>query len=496
MNKITSFLLILVLLISLTGCTLPAPPSVKTDISSQTESHPTDSDFVSLPEEYLDPSVVSTWYADCEEQLNLYISPDSDSQYISQIPAGAEFRLLGWSGEFAFVDYDGLRGYVASGYIQPIGRLAANTIPWEPICEKYISLRSEPGGTTVLAKMPAGSSVTFEKWHGKYAFISYQGIKGYVLANCIMPQSDTYFSDCLEVLLPTAQYSYTQMMEDISQLVSLYPDKVTQSVIGKSELGQEIPVVILGNPDAEHHVLIQAAIHGREHLTAWLSMAIADYSLSEHYFDFKKVCYHIIPMANPDGVAISQSGELDSLQKSIYKKDKAYKYTNLKRAAYAKNWKANATGTDLNRNFPSGWENITKRKSPSSEQYRGPSPFSAAESIALRDYTLKHSFDVTISLHSSGSMIYYRYGGKEELNLLSQSLAKHIENTTGFPPEETDGTDGAGYKDWVMNELEIPSVTIEIGCTVSPLPEKELYNVFARCKEIVPTINSWIFRQP
>lgn len=55
--------------------------------------------------------------------------------------------------------------------------------------------------------------------------------------------------------------------------------------------------------------------------------------------------------------------------------------------------------------------------------------------------------------------------------------------------------DGAGYKDWVMDALEIPSVTIEIGCEMAPLNENEIYSIFARNYRVLPEIARWIQRQ-
>ena len=64
--------------------------------------------------------------------------------------------------------------------------------------------------------------------------------------------------------------------------------------------------------NAQHHVLLQGAIHGREHLTAWLLMALADYWLDHGILGYGDVCYHIIPMINPDGVTLSQTQSLSS----------------------------------------------------------------------------------------------------------------------------------------------------------------------------------------
>lgn len=73
------------------------------------------------PEECFDPSAISLWYADCDEYINLRICPDYHSESIARIPADARFTLLGWSGEYALAEYQGLRGYVAAGYIRPVG---------------------------------------------------------------------------------------------------------------------------------------------------------------------------------------------------------------------------------------------------------------------------------------------------------------------------------------------------------------------------------------
>ena len=88
-----------------------------------------------------------------------------------------------------------------------------------------------------------------------------------------------------------------------------------------SELGREIPVLRLGPSDAAYHVLLQGSIHGREHMTAWLLMALADDWAGRGLPGDGAICWHIVPMANPDGVAISQSGTLDEAQLAIYDAD-------------------------------------------------------------------------------------------------------------------------------------------------------------------------------
>ena len=234
----------------------------------------------------------------------------------------------------------------------PIDEFFNPAIPttWSANCNEYISLRSTPGGE-VIAKIPKGATVELQSWDGKYAEVTYKGREGYVLTNYIMPEDASYFAETLDTVVPTNVYSYAQMREDMETLRSQYPDVVTVASIGTTELGWDIPVIRIGDLNARYHVLLQGAIHGREHLTAWLQMAMADYWLDHGILGYGDVCYHIIPMTNPDGVIISQTGILDDVQHEIYLNDKENGYTTRSESSYAELWKANGEGIDINRNF-------------------------------------------------------------------------------------------------------------------------------------------------
>lgn len=71
-------------------------------------------------EECFDPGLISQWYAVCNEYINLRTAPDVNAESIDQIPANARFTLLGWSGRFAYVEFQGLRGYVNADYIDEV----------------------------------------------------------------------------------------------------------------------------------------------------------------------------------------------------------------------------------------------------------------------------------------------------------------------------------------------------------------------------------------
>ena len=411
--------------------------------------------------------------------------------------AAANARLLEQIMEkYGFAPYFAEWWHFADTEEYPVDEYFNPAIPtlWSANCNDYISLRDAPGGA-VIAEIPKGAAVELQNWEGKYAEVTYRGMEGYVLTNYIMPEDASYFAETLDTVVPTNVYSYEQMMEDMDTLRNQYPDEVTVSSIGTTELGRDIPVIRIGDLNARYHVLLQGAIHGREHLTAWLLMATADYWLDHGILGYSDVCYHMIPMTNPDGVIISQTGLLNDAQYEIYLSDKENGYTTRSESSYAERWKANGEGIDINRNFPAGWELIHDRPGPSSQKYQGSKPFSAAEAVALRDCTLKFAFDATVSYHATGSLIYYCYGDQEPVNTKSKSLAKAVREISGYDLASSNGIDGAGYKDWVMEQLGIPSLTIEIGCEEAALAQREIYSIFARNYRVLPAIARWLQMQ-
>ncbi len=347
---------------------------------------------------------------------------------------------------------------------------------WVANCNQYINLRDSFGGVSV-GRIPKGESFQLLQWKEKQAKVLYRGQVGWVSAAYMMPQ-DQWVEKQLEVLELTACYSHGELLQDLGILTEKYPDLTDLYTAGHSGLGREIPVLRIGDPEAEHHALIHGAIHGREHATAWLLMAMAETWLKEG--GFENLCIHILPMVNPDGVTISQSGALDDPLRQIYKADWQGGYTRGEEAEYARLWKSNGSGVDINRNFPAGWDILKDRGAPSCQKYRGTQPFSTAEAQVLRDYTLRYEFDVTLSYHASGSVCYYDYGNYREVNSKGLALAQAFWRISGYIPLETGALSGGGYKEWAISELGIPSLTVEIGCSAAPLHQRELYSAYVR----------------
>lgn len=359
---------------------------------------------------------------------------------------------------------------------------------WVVDCEEYVNLRSSPSiYADSLAQLPDGTSLTLQGWMGKFAYVSCHGQEGYVMAGYLVPEEipalTIGYTDC---------YTYEMLQEDLKELTDRFSGQAETEVIGKTASGKTLSVLRLGAEDADLHILLHGAIHGREHMTGWLMMALGEDWLNNGIKGHSNVCIHIIPMVNPDGVEISQSGQLPSELEPVYQWDLEQGYTDEKREDYARLWKANGLGEDINRNFDAGWESTSGRAAPSSQRYKGETPFTVSEATALRDYTLRYSFDATLSYHASGSILYYQYGTDKTVNDRSESLARAVERVTGYPLVESDDLDAAGYKDWAMEELGIPSLTVEVGCEEAPLALRESFSIFVRNRSVLEQVILWL----
>ena len=103
-------------------------------------------------------------------------------------------------------------------------------------------------------------------------------------------------------------YTYQRMEADIQLLKARY-EGVTVDSIGTTVDGRNIYRIVIGNPNAEKKMLVLASIHAREYITTPLVMRQIQEMLDRKANGetaLNEVCIQFVPMANPDGVEISQ----------------------------------------------------------------------------------------------------------------------------------------------------------------------------------------------
>ncbi len=227
--------------------------------------------------------------------------------------------------------------------------------------------------------------------------------------------------------------------------------------IGKSVLGKDIYYFKVSHTDYPV-LIVQYAIHAREYITTYLALKqITDFlssNIGTVYF---------IPATNPDGIEISLN--VDPL------------------------YKANARGVDLNVNFDARWgtgqDNV---RVAGSANYIGKTPFSEPETVCLRNFTYDIMPNMTISYHSKGEEIYYQFHQDSKSETRYKKIAEKLSGVTGYPVRLTPNSAG-GYKDWCIEKLNIPAMTIEVGkdSLSHPILENSLDEIYKKNKKVIDT---------
>lgn len=97
------------------------------------------------------------------------------------------------------------------------------------------------------------------------------------------------------------------------------------------------------------------------------------------------------------------------------------------------------------------------------------------------------NFDLILTFHSQGEVIYWKYGDFNPLN--SYEIGTILSNSSGYsldltPPESA----YAGYKDWFISRFNKPGYTIEVGFGENPLPISDFPFIYPKVKHMILSI--------
>lgn len=225
------------------------------------------------------------------------------------------------------------------------------------------------------------------------------------------------------------------LYSEVSKFYNSYRGK--KCVIGYSFCGKNIYAMHVGNDYGKQFIAVYA-VHAREYITARLALRHIKEGVSGGGW--------IIPLLNPDGVAICE--QCDPM------------------------WKANGRGVDLNCNFDADWgTGRLNTRTRGSENCIGDYPFSESESSALARFTERVKPFVTLSFHTKGGEVYWEFGGRGD-----ERGAKIIADYTGYAVKKITGSSG-GYKDWCIQKLNVPAYTVECGSDSLTHPIKQLKRI-------------------
>ena len=289
-------------------------------------------------------------------------------------------------------------------------------------------------------------------------------------------------------LVPTnVQYSYILLTLLTEGLAVRYPFLKTGS-FGQSVMGKNLVYIRIGTGAKE--VFYNAAHHANEWLTTPVLL-----KFTEDYADafsqggsiggtpantlFRNYSLYLAPMVDPDGVDLV-TGVLSS---GGYYNQAVRIAEQYPQVSFPSGWKANIAGVDLNLQYPANWDEAKRIKfeqgftSPAPRDFVGKAPLVVPESYAVYRFTKSHNFLLTLSYHSQGKLIYWKYLDYEPAR--SREIADYFGEVSGYSVEETPYASGfAGYKDWFIETYNRPGYTIEVGLGQSPLPVSQFPEIY------------------
>lgn len=307
-----------------------------------------------------------------------------------------------------------------------------------------------------------------KNWYIARVYVNGKKHTGYIHSR------DVGFVRQSNVVKPKTTYTYNRMKSDIKKLQEMYPDLIQYRVVGKSEYGRDIYAVGVGKGKAT--TFINGSIHAREWISTILNMYMIE-NYAKAYRNnssiqgykarsiLKNTTIWFMPMVNPDGVTLQQSGLSAFPSKD---RNKLIRYNNGSRNF--KRWKANANGVDINRNFNMHWKTqpTSYPKSPSYQNYGGPRANSEKETQTVVNFVKEIRPQMTINYHSSGQVIYWKYRQSRSNMNRDYKYARQISRLTSYPLMEANNgakerISGGGFLQYFTETYKLPSITPELG---------------------------------
>lgn len=290
-------------------------------------------------------------------------------------------------------------------------------------------------------------------------------------------------------LVPTNIRYSSSLTEYICEGLNARYPFIRKGTAGQSVMGKPMQLLTIGVGRTQF--FYNAAFHANEWITTPVLLKFLEdygkaYSTGETIFGtsaralYSSTTLFVVPMVNPDGVDLA-TGALNSGR--YFEQARGYS-NNYPSIPFPTGWKANINGVDLNLQFPAGWEKAREIKfaqgftSPAPRDFVGSGPISQPESLAIYNFTLRHRFRLILAYHTQGKIIYWKYDDYNPENALE--IGRQLSEVSGYALESTPYSSGfAGYKDWFIQNYNLPGYTIECGIGSNPLPISQFDEIYS-----------------
>ena len=175
------------------------------------------------------------------DDTNMRKDPDSSvANIVRRIPEGNMVTVIGSSGNFYRIQYDGITGYVFKKYVEEskgttsgttsgtTGALTATGYPYETVSTANVNLRkSASTSAKILTTIPKGEKVTVLKVSGSWANVTYGSLTGWAskdyikTAAIVVPTATPKPGPTLNPTEDTTSYQLLQSGSDGNQVMAL-----------------------------------------------------------------------------------------------------------------------------------------------------------------------------------------------------------------------------------------------------------------------------------
>lgn len=270
---------------------------------------------------------------------------------------------------------------------------------------------------------------------------------------------------------------YNEVAAKLDSMRLEYPNLISQKFsIGSTIEGRSIwtvrvsnnPNSVTGRPEIWYHSLIHAREpESMEHLIYFLYWLFENYQIdpiATYILENREL--YFTPVLNPDGYVYNETTNPNG------------------GGMWRKNRRNNggSFGIDLNRNYGiyQYWNssNGGSSTSPSSDTYRGSSPFSEPETQAVKNFVNSRNFSGILGSHTYGNYLIKPWAWQDPIptpddNKFNEYLAdmsQYNQYTTGAPSETVGYFVRGGADDWYYNDSahsphRIIAITPETGTT-------------------------------
>lgn len=274
----------------------------------------------------------------------------------------------------------------------------------------------------------------------------------------------------------------------IQGLTARYPF-LTHRILTRTAYGRPVSLLQLGQ--GTRSLLYNASHHANEWITTPVLMKFLEeycqaislrgtIGTQDAVSLFRGTQLYLVPMVDPDGVDLVTGAIAPGSREYADAEAIAAYFPSI---PFPEGWKANLKGVDLNLNYPAEWAQARENKfalgfdRPAPRDFVGEAPLDQPESAAMVRLTRQVSPRLTLSYHTQGEVIYWKF-----LSLTppgAEEIGQQFAHVSGYTLEDTPFASGfAGYKDWFILNYDRPGYTIEAGLGENPLPLRQFDKIY------------------